>query len=185
MSVGMGVGNGLKWGSDSRARSKLKSNSNSRSKAAYQGVCAAWANATSKQRGELAEMMFMVKATQEGFATAKPYGDSRRYDFIVDTGSRLWRVQVKSASTLFHGAYHANAWRHQNGRAIAYTTREIDLVVAYVMPENSWFVIPINACKHRQSLLLYPRNDPREGPYDHYREAWALMRNAAGRHRRL
>jgi len=63
------------------------------------------ANATSKLRGELAEMMFMVKATQKGFATAKPYGDSRRYDFIV-------AVQVKSSSKLCKGAYHVSANRH-------------------------------------------------------------------------
>src|ERR1035437_9461899 len=36
--------------------------------------------ATSKQRGELAEMMFMVKAAKEGFGAAKPYDDSQRYD---------------------------------------------------------------------------------------------------------
>jgi hypothetical protein len=43
-------------------------------------------------------MMFMVKAAQLGFATAKPYRDSRKYDFIVDTERRLWRVQVKSSN---------------------------------------------------------------------------------------
>lgn len=144
-------------------------------KAKYADLCNAWVRSTSKQRGELAELMFVVKATQLGFVTSKPYGDSQRYDFIVDSGTRLWRVQVKSASTIFHGAYHANGWRHQYGRAIPYTAREIDLVVAYVMPENSWSIIPIQACADRQSLLLYPINDPRVGPYTQYREAWRLM----------
>ena len=45
---------------------------------------------------DLAGMMFMVKAAKKGFARAKPYGDSRRYKLVVDTGRRLRRVQVKS-----------------------------------------------------------------------------------------
>ena len=63
-----------------KVRVKIKS----KSKATDANVRSTWGNATSKQRGELAEMMFMVKAAQKGFATAKPYGDSRRYDFILD-----------------------------------------------------------------------------------------------------
>jgi hypothetical protein len=65
-----------------KVRVKIKS----KSKATDANVRSTWGNATSKQRGELAEMMFMVKAAQKGFATAKPYGDSRRYDFILDVG---------------------------------------------------------------------------------------------------
>lgn len=134
------------------------------------------ANVTSKQRGELAEMMFMVKAAQKGFATAKPYGDSRRYDFIVDTGRRLWRVQVKSSSKLCRGAYHVSANRHSSGRTMAYRASEIDLVIAYVVPEDAWFVIPVEAFAPRKSLRLYPRGDPRGTMYGRFREAWGLMR---------
>ncbi|MFZ2009665.1 MAG: group I intron-associated PD-(D/E)XK endonuclease, partial [Candidatus Sulfotelmatobacter sp.] len=60
-------------------------------------------------------MMFMVKAAQKGFATAKPYGDSRRYDFILDVGQRLWRVQVKSSSAKQYGSYMVNLQRNANG----------------------------------------------------------------------
>ncbi len=41
-------------------------------------------------------MGFMFKAAGLGFGVAKPCGDSERYDFILDSGKRLWRVQVKS-----------------------------------------------------------------------------------------
>jgi len=49
---------------------------------------------TLKQRGELAEMGFMFKAAGLGFGVAKPWGDSERYDFILDNGHRLLRVQI-------------------------------------------------------------------------------------------
>src|SRR5579864_7341802 len=42
---------------------------------------------TTKRRGELAELAFTLKAASLGFGVAKPYGDSERYDFIVDARS--------------------------------------------------------------------------------------------------
>ena len=51
-----------------------------------------------KRRGELAELAFMQKAISLGFGVAKPWGDSDRYDFILDAGGRLSRVQVRSTA---------------------------------------------------------------------------------------
>jgi hypothetical protein len=48
-----------------------------------------------KRIGELAEAAFVVKAAGLGFAVSKPWGDSERYDFILDSGNRTWRVQIK------------------------------------------------------------------------------------------
>jgi PD-(D/E)XK endonuclease len=47
---------------------------------------------TTKRRGELSELAFTFKAARMGFGVAKPYGDSERYDFILDAGQGLWRV---------------------------------------------------------------------------------------------
>ncbi len=56
-----------------------------------------WRGLTRKRRGEMAEAAFLHKASRLGFGVAKPWGDSDPYDLIVDSGRRLWRVQVKSA----------------------------------------------------------------------------------------
>ena len=107
-----------------------------------------------KRMGELAEMMFMVKAASRGFGVCKPYGDSERYDFVLDAGGRFVRVQVKSSSAKQYGAYLVNIQRHANGWAIPYTKSEIDFVVAWVLPEDAWFVIPVNALKGRKSVRV-------------------------------
>ncbi len=52
---------------------------------------------TRKQRGQLAEAAFPAIAARLGFRVSKPWGESSRYDFILDNGRRLLRVQVKSA----------------------------------------------------------------------------------------
>lgn len=128
----------------------------------------------SKRRGELAELAFMYKAAGLGFGVAKPYGDSDRYDFILDAGKKLWRVQVKSSSTMQHGAYLVNAQRHAGGQAIPYQVSEIDFLIAHIVPEDTWFVIPVKAFAPRRSVRVYPKASPR-GDYEKYREAWDLM----------
>ena len=65
-----------------------------------------------KVRGEIAEAMFLAKAARMGYGLATPWGDSLKYDMIVDTGGKLSRVQVKSAhrvSASKGGGYHVRA----------------------------------------------------------------------------
>src|SRR5580704_16945382 len=37
-----------------------------------------------KRRGELAELAFTLKAARLGFGVSRPFGDSERYDAIID-----------------------------------------------------------------------------------------------------
>jgi len=54
-------------------------------------------------KGELGEVAFMHKAVSLGFALALPYGHIHRYDFIVESGTKLWRVQVKTTTVKQRG----------------------------------------------------------------------------------
>jgi len=131
---------------------------------------------TTKRRGELSELAFVYKAASQGFHVAKPYGDSERYDFIVDNGSRLWRVQIKSTTTLLNGLYHVNSHRRTNAGVIPYQLDEVDFLVAYIIPEDAWFILPIDIIQSRTSLLFAPDCHPRgPGLYGAYREAWHLL----------
>jgi PD-(D/E)XK endonuclease len=48
---------------------------------------------TPRRRGELIELLFLQKATSLGFQVSKPVCEES-YDFVVDSGDRLTRVQV-------------------------------------------------------------------------------------------
>jgi hypothetical protein len=128
-----------------------------------------------KKRGEAAELAFMLKAVSLGFGVAKPWGDSERYDFILDTGTRLSRVQVKSSSALHNGTYCVNANRHSYGTSFAYRTGEIDFVIAQIVPEDCWYVIPLEAILPHRYLRIFPQYARQGGRYGKYREAWHLI----------
>jgi len=133
-----------------------------------------------KLRGELAELAFFYIAFKYGFIVSKPYGDSQRYDFLLDSGKTIYRVQVKCSTALLNGQYHINAHRRVNGRAVPYTLDEVDFIVAYIVPEDSWFILPLSHVLGITSLLFRPKRSRLTGLYDPYREAWHLLRQPDG-----
>ena len=129
---------------------------------------------TRKQRGEMAEAAFLAKAAGLGFRVSKPWGESSRYDFIVDDGNGLLRVQVKSA-------HRADRWGgytfHAHGNtASAYKSSEIDLLVAYVVPVEAWYLFPVEEFRKYKSMKLFPASRRRRSKFEKFREAWWVVR---------
>ena len=140
---------------------------------------------TTKCRGELSEHAFVYKAASLGFGVAKPYSEGERFDFILISrgwpeGDKLWRIQVKSTRAFLGDLYRVMAQRRSAGRWVTYLPTEIDFIVAHVVPEDSWFVIPIRSVPGRMNLLFSPKAKPQKGKLDQYREAWDLLRPPKG-----
>jgi hypothetical protein len=136
---------------------------------------------TRKWAGEQAEAAFLNKAVSLGLSVSKPWGDSERYDFVVDAGRRMLRVQVKSTQYVFPERFGFVI--NMACRAALYTEEDIDFVAAYIVPPNLWYIIPVKACLDRSNLLFYPKSKNLRGRYEKYREAWWRLqsRNLAKR----
>jgi hypothetical protein len=132
------------------------------------------------KEGEQGELAFLSKATSLGFALSLPYGHMQRYDFLVDSGSNLWRVQVKTTKHMLNGLYLVGVHHRYNRRQQAYTTSEIDFVAVYIPPEQTWYILPVREVTEHKSLLFRPKGYARRDPYAHYREAWHLLRQSDG-----
>lgn len=141
---------------------------------AMEALQAGKANINRKQAGEMIEVAFMLKAIQLGFAVTKPYGDSEAYDFIVDSGVRLWRVQVKSSHSKKNSSYFIGTSRNCASPK-PYTPEEIDFVVAYTTPDEAWYVIPASEIMGRGTICLHPHMKNSPGLYERFRDAWCLM----------
>ena len=57
------------------------------------------ADDNAKRVGEVIEAAFLSKVCKLRIPVCKPWGDSERYDFVVDWGNGFWSVQVKAGST--------------------------------------------------------------------------------------
>jgi len=132
-----------------------------------------------KHRGELAELAFMRKAASLGFAVAKPWGDSDRYDVIVRFDKTFWRVQIKSVLALKPSRPHFVIHSEDTARN-PYSRDDIDFLVAYIFPEDLWYVFPAHVVEHRRSLCVRP--GAKKSRLEQYREKWDLMRACSEPH---
>jgi hypothetical protein len=121
-----------------------------------------------KQKGEWAEVCFLARALQIGLRVAKPYGDSAPYDFIVDSGRKLRRIQVKSVGVMFKDSYQIHLLRGTSYRP--YGRYDMDITAAYIIPRDEWYLIPRTALRGRAILWL-----GRQHEFQKFREAWHLL----------
>ena len=128
-----------------------------------------------KQTGERSEAAFLHRASGLGFGVAKPWGDSLRYDFILDNGERLWRIQIKCTESIRAQAYETRfTYTTGQGRAV-YTNRDIDFLVVHVVPLDVWYVVPVDQCTPHPMLRFYPHRQAKKMRLEKYREAWHLL----------
>lgn len=133
-----------------------------------------------KRRGEWVELQFMARAASHGLIVSKPWGDSARYDFIVEHRGRFLRVQVKSTlqrAQRGRGAYLCNTvsrnLREVRGRS--YTRNQIDFFAFYVIPEDIWYIVPMADVRRARYAVFLNPHEPRNR-YFPYMEAWHLLR---------
>ena len=53
--------------------------------------------------------------------------------------------------------------------------RHIDFVAAYVIPADTWYILPIKATNGQSDLLLTPHSQ--NAKYERYKEAWHLLKH--------
>ena len=125
-----------------------------------------------KRRGEASEAEFIARAARLDFRVAKPWGESDSYDAIVSVGRAFWRVQVKCATTHIPGRRYVVKG---GGNYHNYTKQDIDFLAAHIVPEDIWYIIPVEAFEGKSMLHLCPHGTG-EGKYEKYREAWCLLK---------
>lgn len=126
-----------------------------------------------KHRGELAELAFMRKAANLGFAIAKPWGDSDRYDVVVRFEKTFWRVQIKSVLDRSPSKQHFRILARNTGGK-TYSRDDIDFLVAYIFAEDLWYVFPVHSIEQKKSVCVSPGS--KKSRLEQYRENWDLMR---------
>ena len=125
-----------------------------------------------KLRGEWAETHFLARASEHGLHVSKPYGDCLPYDFIVEHGGRMMRVQVKSTSFQCPG-YTGYKCFVKPTKGKRYRPDALDFIAAYILPEDIWYIIPFRELTNIGTVHLDPASD--RNRYHRYREAWELM----------
>jgi len=121
----------------------------------------------SKELGLISEMRFELAATLRGFTVSKPQGDNAPYDFILDTGGRLLRVQVKSSGHIDkHGRLNFNL-KTGHAQHRSYTAAQVHFFALHDTINEVFYVIPQPLLKGYKTLKILP-----SGKFKEYKENW-------------
>lgn len=127
-----------------------------------------------KLRGEWVESFFVVCAKEHDLPVSKPWGEMDSYDFVVGKTSRFASVQVKSTTMVLKTGYVCTI----RGGHKAYAPGSFNFLAVYVVPKDVWYIIPARLVQGKEAIALYPHS--KTAKYEPYREAWHLLREAAG-----
>ncbi|MGC2171164.1 MAG: group I intron-associated PD-(D/E)XK endonuclease [Candidatus Sulfotelmatobacter sp.] len=126
-----------------------------------------------KERGEWAELYFMMMAVGLGMKVLRLFGESGRYDVGVENGSRVVRVQVKSTIYKRRNAeYRLNVMGPQRKK---YEPGSVDFFAVLLIPIDDWYIIPFEVMGRTNSSLHFTPKSGRQ-KYGSYREAWHLLK---------
>lgn len=117
-----------------------------------------------KQIGNLTELQCITRFYELGYSVSIPYGDSNKYDMILDCNGKLYRLQCKHANiimendkishikikTSWQSGYTKTSQYHTN----KYTDKDIDYFVTFFQGKN--YLIPVNQCSTEKILRILP-----------------------------
>jgi hypothetical protein len=109
--------------------------------------------------GNVSESIVLAAYVRAGFLVAVPFGNGCAYDLVVDIGTRLLKIQVKT------GWQDKGCLRYKGRRRIKdskqdcmrrYRKGEVDFFAIYFPPSDSIYVLPLDAVSGDGCLRLYP-----------------------------
>lgn len=127
-----------------------------------------------KKRGEWVELRFMASAAEHNLPASKPFGDSENFDVVVGRPGKFVAVQVKC--TVFRSKNDEGYVCSVCSSHKTYRPGAFDFLAAFVVPEETWYILPAKEIEGMRSVTLCAPT----GRYEKYREAWELLREAVG-----
>lgn len=118
--------------------------------------------------GQAAEMLAMMECTHRGYTVSIPFGNKAPYDFVVDTGTKLYRIQVRE----IHYAMVASGRRWMLDfmkprgagkylRYEKYTQDDIDFLIGVCVKHSTFYIFPVEAvCNRRQASFYFDSTPP-------------------------
>jgi len=132
-----------------------------------------------KEIGQLAEYEIAVKLGKQGYRVSVPLIDNYPYDLIVDTGEKLFKVQVKTCSSSRikkdksknYGVLIAQGKANKG----AYSPKDVDIFAIRIEEHDTWYFIPITETNGKKKLILFPHVVNSTEQYFKYRNNYSAF----------
>lgn len=130
-----------------------------------------------KELGELAEQACSLIAGKKRIATAKPYGETLPFDLVAIPRRKpypMFKLQVRCVAYHQDFVYHLHV--RKNSGKDPYEKGDFDFMVALLIPDAAWYVIPFRALPKTAFAKLHPREGRNAtSGLDRFRNRWDLL----------
>jgi hypothetical protein len=107
---------------------------------------------TTHKVGERSEACILGEAIRAGYVVSIPFGGGHRYDFILDDGKRLWRIQCKTGR-LRDGCVRFNTCSvNIKGKRKSYKN-EADSFMVYCEQLEKVYFVPVDKVSDCEAYL--------------------------------
>ena len=126
-----------------------------------------------KYLGNLTELQCITRFYELGYPVSIPYGDSEKYDMILDVNGRLYRLQCKHANLHINESglhdylsikttWESGYTRYTTAKRNQYTKQDCDYFVTHYEGKN--YLVPVEQCSNEKNLrILTPKNGQTKG----------------------
>ena len=120
--------------------------------------------------GNIAELQFLLEATKKGLIVSKPQTISTPYDFLIDNGKSVLKIQVKSC--FMEGPRFETTVAKGKETRTSYTKSDCDFISVFIAKHFLWFLIPIEELSPIKKITILPFG---ESKWNKYREDWGAL----------
>lgn len=116
-----------------------------------------------KQVGNLTELQCATRLYELGCAVSIPFGNSEKYDLIIDINDKLYKIQCKHSKEYYDNDGNLDyikfksTWQSHNSNSwtqYKYKENEIDFFATFYNGEC--YLIPQNECSNEKRLRIKP-----------------------------
>lgn len=130
---------------------------------------------SAKTIGVTGETLFAFRALEQGLVPSVPMGDNSQYDFLIDNGSKISRVQIKASS---HPDNSSKVDRYnftlKHSNYSLYSAEDIDVFGLVVIPLRLVYIVPHTVVSDLTKTSVFPTNNS-TSKMEEFRERWDLL----------
>ena len=123
-----------------------------------------------KYIGNLTELQCITRFYELGYPVSIPYGDSEKYDMILDIKGKLYRLQCKHANPHYNDdnevdyisintVWQTGYTRNNPSQRHKYTKEDCDYFVTHFEGKN--YLIKVEECSLQKNLRILPTKNNR------------------------
>ena len=118
--------------------------------------------------GDIGEARFVAKALEYGYHPCLPFSQDTKFDVLLVSDQRMWRVQIKTCNGLtVNNRYEFSVCSGKHTKT-PYSPYEVDIVCCYVMPTDDFYFLFKTTFQNKKRINIYPT----KSKYDIFKNIW-------------